>query len=859
MKTIEKIKQNTTKILYGTTAVLGAAVLATGTATAQQTQNQNGLGEYPEPYVTDGQPNTAIVVGADADRDAAQTIAESLPINNTTTQQPAPQTPETTGVWAATGGTTLDTRNDRIYFSDTIDEVRDVLTEDDLPQLEETTFTDDAGEETDIRQFLRVGNQNVTFGSPEDNQDPFLYVNNPESVGQNQNLFELEANFGEEINFTSQDVRGEEIQMFGNTYTVSEDTTANELVLLSGREQLDVDSGDSTTFTVDGTETTVETVSVFQGEATVRIDGELDTVQEDDTFNIDGTTLRVQNIIRTGGEGNGIVVFSIDTREITLSGGEVNVDGDDIAGVTYSAGGQSFDNLGSLSFFIGSDDDDQTFVRQAESYSHPLFEDYTFRFGGLSPDAAQNTAENLSVTAPDDETAEVSFEPEDGQETSIEFFRNESNGQFLADADNDMIATYENQSVAEDAYIPTSAGGFSHLWEVGSIDFDDVNVSAGDEASVSLDDQITGRTLDIDLDGSGSIYTGTRVIDGRTYTFFLDPSQETVSASWGPQGTSMYPALDTTTGASLSLTATANPEFESGQNTFVLPSTDSSTDASITTSYNGSWNVASTSTNVDTIVSNGNLVVQVSDGKNYVFEPPSGGTTEIAPFTDGSATDTPSTVYIQPQNSEDQEEAYTVSPTVSDGEVNIEEAAYTGDRQTASLESNDDITTGYDRFGGYTRYDSSNQGSFTLSMPEFQSIAGAAFTTSDGALGTDLSTNQTNSGDGNQTASPNLIFDADSPEIDNLQQDRNLILVGGPAVNSLVEELAQQDLTPTAEEYEQNTALVQSVPSAFENNDALIVAGNEAPDTDQAAEFLSNYEQNQDRLEGRQNITLNTG
>ncbi|MFB6215800.1 MAG: S-layer protein, partial [Candidatus Aenigmatarchaeota archaeon] len=71
--------------------------------------------------------------------------------------------------------------------------------------------------------------------------------------------------------------------------------------------------------------------------------------------------------------------------------------------------------------------------------------------------------------------------------------------------------------------------------------------------------------------------------------------------------------------------------------------------------------------------------------------------------------------------------------------------------------------------------------------------------------------------------------------------ETNLILVGGPCANMLVQELAQQNATdvPTCNAWSQDTPEIQLVENAFaEGQTALVVAGMNAEDTLSAARKL---------------------
>ncbi|NOQ55486.1 MAG: hypothetical protein GQ477_01625 [Nanohaloarchaea archaeon] len=94
----------------------------------------------------------------------------------------------------------------------------------------------------------------------------------------------------------------------------------------------------------------------------------------------------------------------------------------------------------------------------------------------------------------------------------------------------------------------------------------------------------------------------------------------------------------------------------------------------------------------------------------------------------------------------------------------------------------------------------------------------------------------------------------------------NLILVGGPAVNSIVAELAAAGKTRTATEWRTETdgvrdyadsALIQAVDDAFtDGKTALVVAGYGADDTGNAAYVLQNYAKFADQLAGKAEVAV---
>lgn len=95
------------------------------------------------------------------------------------------------------------------------------------------------------------------------------------------------------------------------------------------------------------------------------------------------------------------------------------------------------------------------------------------------------------------------------------------------------------------------------------------------------------------------------------------------------------------------------------------------------------------------------------------------------------------------------------------------------------------------------------------------------------------------------------------------RESENLILVGGPIVNDLTQELASEGKTWNRTQYSNNrgVGVIDLVNDAFaDGQTALVVAGWQGEDTRRASTFLSNYEEHQDALEGsRVKVDTETG
>ncbi|MDY6788881.1 MAG: S-layer protein, partial [Candidatus Nanohaloarchaea archaeon] len=210
----------------------------------------------------------------------------------------------------------------------------------------------------------------------------------------------------------------------------------------------------------------------------------------------------------------------------------------------------------------------------------------------------------------------------------------------------------------------------------------------------------------------------------------------------------------------------------------------------------------------------------------------------------------PSIFLIEEEDNRTTQEAYEVSGSWDSGntEANVDQPSFStsGWRSTSSLDSDTSVTVGYDLFGTYSWYDSDNQGSVKLFYPAGQATAGVAVTDQDGSIST--------SAGGTGTAE--VQTPAGWPDAAMLDSDisgdpsTNTILVGGPVVNSLVQDLADMNKTQEGSEYSQGSAIIELIDNAWNDNDALVVAGYSGSDTREAANALADMDMEADTIAG---------
>lgn len=91
-----------------------------------------------------------------------------------------------------------------------------------------------------------------------------------------------------------------------------------------------------------------------------------------------------------------------------------------------------------------------------------------------------------------------------------------------------------------------------------------------------------------------------------------------------------------------------------------------------------------------------------------------------------------------------------------------------------------------------------------------------------------------------------------------VKNNENVIVVGGPNANSLTQELVDDNQSMPASDYTQGEGMIQMVDGWSSGNSALVVAGYSGEDTRAAAEFLADYRNNMDDLEGESQVTIST-
>lgn len=218
----------------------------------------------------------------------------------------------------------------------------------------------------------------------------------------------------------------------------------------------------------------------------------------------------------------------------------------------------------------------------------------------------------------------------------------------------------------------------------------------------------------------------------------------------------------------------------------------------------------------------------------------------LASSTAGANVTQPAILLVEEKDNTGDEYSVIVPVTTeASGSNNVAKAdtpTFTADEDSSSLGSNSDITHYVDLWGAFAVRNTNGQDTIKVYYPDEQ-VSADVFVLSSGAI-----TSASGSSGGAvvkesvpiSTAVARLDSEVDATS----RQTKNLILVGGPVVNSLVAELATAGKTWDRAKYLTNgegTYVLDYVDGAFASGKAaLVVAGHSAADTRSAAAKLVN-------------------
>lgn len=832
---------------------------------------------YPSPFVKNGMADVAVVYGAAG---ANTDIVAATNINGDLTGKlVGSSTGTSTGTSTSVTGEAypLFTSSSQLFLNSTLNSVRDTLTSQELPTiLEDGTF--EGTTSTGFTQKIVIGsNPQVNFAKmPTSDDDPkagISFSTNPST----QPLYNASVIFDSNVNFTSSDSIGADLNLFGQKFTVGAGSTTTKLVLLKSSQTVDLtsDTNPSATVTVDGKEYTVTLISASDNDATIKVtdsSGNSDTKQisESTSKKVMGLEVSVnianqdnQRTSATVAIGSNRIALK-DNSAVLVGSDEKTVDGTNVK--FYLANGTTTTYpgaIGRIDFQVAAADSDKDAIFPGQNFVDPVFGTFKVDFTGISiPTDSTTDREEIKVKNIGSDKLGATFQLY-GTDTpkTVEWVYNKTDaqggGQILADSENNPIRVVEMQAVNKSQYVVIANKDEGALYQVTSIHNDS---STATDDYVRLKNVFTGTETEYKATSEGTV---TATLEGKTYTITYSgastAAQETMQARFNaPESTGnnaiLFPTMKTSKGAKVAFyqpTTLSTTNWDGGGinnlSGVMLPNGNGYTTISVVHNEFSNITVGSQ------VLGNGtNSVTQTAGVLTYNFTHTGTGASNATTIylvspAGGNIVRPALIVFEDKDDSSNYGAAIVTTDAGYDGSNNnlgvgqilrtwggdIGLGTTVAGSDGLQTESNNDLYQKMDFWGTLYSIDksSSDQPFATISYPKDQvetsvyvAEIAAAFS-DDGSSG------------GSSGLAPMVVSDTEAASL-----NKNLIVVGGSCINTLAQSLLGSTTPLCGSDFTAKTGVSsgQFLIETFSRSGkvATLVAGYDAGDTQNAAQAL---------------------
>ena len=817
---------------------------------------------YPEPFVTNGVADAAVVYGA------AGAISDVTASINIQQRLGSLASSGSAGTSAAVSGdaTPLFSGGTKLYVNDSLNVVTNVLTDDELPiVLEDNSFSGNV--DSTMTQTIDIGsNPRVTFKrQPTSSDEPTFALET--STTQANYIYNATTTFNKAVAFNHSDSEGEDIELFGQTYTVSSATDDNNLILLKSAEKLSLDSNSPVAdVTIEGSVYTVELVSASDSttpaSATIKItdssgSAESKKINEAASKKVNGITVAVTTADESNIKLSATVVVGSD--KITLTDGSNVQTGEDdtvIDGTLVSFGNTATTgNITKLTISVYASDSDQDAIKSGEVFTDPVFGSFKVDFAGLSITDDGTARENIEFITNGDDKLDLKFTDHRGKEKTFTWAQNRSAVALMRDDDFRNITVVERGILKDEDYVVVGNEDEGYLLRLSTIK----NQTTGTNQDKAIfTDVISGETYETVWSTDG---TGTLSVKGKSFSVTsvgpssFSSSQYNVTLGYPDstgQAVVVYPTIQTNMGAkialyeplTINLTDWDNTGSETNASSLEFPDGDGYTSIAVAPSASSNWTINSVQVNTS----------HVGEGTSFNIG-------ELSYAINGSSADsitirlkdntadteiaTPAVIIFEEKDDNSNYEAWIatveVGGTGDDGlGISKLESTWSNDSSQWSDTSPADSkkTLKADLFGAIVTEDSSDsdQKSATLSYPDEQIYAQIYVAEESAAITPGAAAS---SGAGSQVL---IVKDNEVASVAGM----NLVVIGGSCINTAAAKILGSDSPVCTSSFTDATGvgsgqyIIKSVTSPWSDAKvASLVAGFNAADTSNAvSKFL---------------------
>ena len=723
---------------------------------------------------------------------------------------------------SVTGGVLVDTADTKMYLTQNVNKIKTILTATDIPSLLTSNSVEDtSGTKYEYSQYVNIGDKTMQFAQPDVSasiKDPAYLVKLGTSPGVAAANYLVQGWVSFTKQFNASNAIGKELTLFGKTFTISSETDSTQLVMfgLAGKET--VTAGESKEIVIGTTTYTVQVVGISATNAVLSVNGIQKQVTAGHTYDFGGTSVYVSDVFYYEVPNkSGSVVLSIGSDRYVFkntyaiqkgtSGNENDVKG---TYVSLSTSPNAMSDL-KVSFdgYVASPAVD--YVKAGTTWTDPIFGLKVAYNGPATVDS-----DTITIAPGASNYYTVSFVDKYGKSGTVSFAYDPdpaaAGGEVLQDSTAKAIHVVEGENAALNEYVFVSAGSFPHMLKVTNLENAAVQKATFKDVFSGTEYKATNSTTT----------TGTAVIDGQSYTVTWSTGYVGIKDSDNAK-TYVFPTIETKYGAKVTFFAPLSGTAITG--TLVLPTgeylisvADPNTTYAITTAGQVTYNVTKNTSQVIT------AVPAIHVGTTSITKP---AVLIVEELSKDPAVKDASVFYVQDDDT-------------TDKRLELKTPAYTnaaGNMYKDVGTSSTTVSQTATEWGTKVVYDTTSAGTATVTYPDTQLYhlvaVGSNPVISVGASGS-VSTDTVL-----PITADVVKLDSEMASADKTAND--VILMGGPCINTLVAELATAGKFPytCANWPGRDFGRVQLISDAFATGKtALVIAGTRAADTDLAARIV---------------------
>jgi len=534
--------------VIATTAMLGSTIAFAAAA-------------YPEPFVTGGVGDAAIVVGSGDGVSATDTVAATDLGLSLDAKITASSSASLSGEGDKTG---VDSSARRIYYGDGINAAKSSLSASEMPNvLADGKVVSLTGTEYAYTQSIVLGGAAITYGtSGGDLNDPTLYVDVGTSTG---NFYNYTLSFNKNLNTTdATNIQGQKIKILGVDYVIGASSTGTTLYLYGAGETVKLSGGETKTVTIANKEHVIELTSTSDvTTAKLVVDGVAKTVTKGSSYAYAGDlNVYIKDITHPAFAGDirdaelivgANTLLLTDLATVKVGADQTSVQGT-LADLTASA-----DTLSSFKVSVAAKKTQTDSLGIGDSFTDPVFGGLKVQLVSASPSLTDTARSKVMVSTDNNQYAYLTFTSaragDKGEQRITYAVDNNTDSAvvqpFLAhqtlSANKGYIHVYEGERAKVNDWIIVNQGDAGTILNVDDISFDTTT-----SGTVTFSDVITGESQKVTLVAATAAAeqfqkTGVNFFGGNGYTITTSNDTDTpntVNITWSAAQTkTLFPRI----------------------------------------------------------------------------------------------------------------------------------------------------------------------------------------------------------------------------------------------------------------------------------------------------------------------------